>query len=359
MIGPGLEGSVFNAYAYGFDSSLAGQLLVWIEDSDGNQLTVPTTADIVEIDAGGNQSVYRWLSIFPAAGEYIVIWQDPDGIQAAEELSSTAAVPMVETVPQIGPCQAWITADHVAACCNVEPDSDNGADLDAAASMASDLLYRLSGRKFPGLCVRVVRPCRTGCACDHGGEDWYWRGTEWVRGFDSRSCGCGCVAQVTLSGTVRAVVQVLIDGELVAPDSYRVDEFRHLVRLADVDGSRQAWPRCQRLDLPSTAVGTFEITYLSGLDPPALGVSAAASLACEFFRACPSGSGECALPSGVTRILRAGLTIEKVASVASMLLKGASGLPLVDAFIAGYNPTGALQGPMIWSPDMPVPRRMS
>lgn len=358
MIGPGLEGSVFNAYAYGFDSLLVGQLLAWIEDPDGNQITVPTTADIVEIDAGGNQSVYRWLNTFPPAGEYIVIWEDPDGIQAAEELTSTAVVPVDAAVPQIGPCQAWVTAEQVAGSCDIDPDSNNGADLEAAATMASDLLYRLSGRKFPGICLRVVRPCRTGCACEHTGEGWYWRGTEWARGYDARACGCGCVAQVTLSGTVRAVVQVLIDGELVAPDSYRIDEYRHLVRLAAADGSRQAWPRCQRLDLPSSGTGTFEITYLSGLDPPALGVSAAASLACELYKA-SGNNGDCALPSGVTRILRAGLTIEKVASVASMLLKGASGLPLVDAFIAGYNPTGALLGPMIWSPDTPMPRRMS
>ena len=359
MIGPGLVGSSFSAYSYGFDSGLVGQLLVWIEDSDGNQVTSPSGDGIVEFDAGGGSSAYRWQSSYPPAGEYVVTWEDPDGVQAVEELISTAVAPVEAAMPQIGPCQPWISSEHVAACCDVEPDSDNQADLDAAASMASDLLYRLSARKFPGICLRVVRPCRTGCACDHSGEDWYWRGTEWVRGFDARACGCGCVSQVTLSGTVRTVVQVLIDGELVAPDSYRIDDYRHLVRLADADGNRQAWPRCQRLDLPSSATGTFEVTYLSGLDPPALGIAAAASLACEFFRACPSGSGECALPSGVTRIIRAGLTIERVSSVASMLSKGASGLPLVDAFIAGYNSTGASLGPMVWSPDMPVPRRMS
>lgn len=358
MIGPGLEGAAFNAYAYGYDSGLAGQLTVSIEDHDGNVIVAPTTADIIEVDAGGLQSVYRWVSIYPPAGEYIVIWEDPDGIQAAEELVSRDVVPVEAQAPTIGPCQLWTTGEAVANTCGVELGTDNATDLEAAAEMASMLLYRLSARKFQGLCVRTVRPCRVGCGCNHvTPEDWFWRGYEWVRS-DGFSCGCGCVSQVKLNGTARAIIEVTIDGEIVAPDGYRLDEYSYLVRLAEVDGTRQAWPRCQRLDLPSSAPGTFEITYLAGVDPPAIGVAAANSLACELYNAGP-GAGECTLPSGVTRIIRAGLTIEKVSSVASMLAKGATGLPLVDSFMAAFNPTGALSGPMIWSPDSPSPRRMA
>jgi len=357
VIGPGLAGSSFNAYAYGYETGLAGTITVSIEDSDGNVVLAPVTTPIIEIDVGGNQSVYRYIGTFPPIGEYVLIWENPDGVQAVEELVSGTTVVTPSDGPLLGPCQPWITADDVAECCGIEPSTAD-EDLATAALMASDLLYRLSAKKFPGICVRTVRPCRSGCGCSHVGEGWYWRGSDWGRVGVGRACGCGCVSQITLSGTVRAIVEVLIDGEIVAPDSYRLDEFKYLVRMADADGFRQSWPRCQRLDLPSTEGGTFEITYLSGLDVPTLGVQAAAALACELYRACPSVQGDCALPVGVTRIVRQGLTIEKIDSLGMMLRRGATGLPLVDTFMAAYNPSGALLGPMVWSPDMPTPRRV-
>jgi hypothetical protein len=358
MIGPGLTGAAFNAYAYGFDSGLEGLLVVSIEDSLGNVIVAPTSAGIIEIDVGGPQSVYRWIGTYPVVGEYIIIWEDPQGNQAAEELEAVAALPPASTTPSVGPCHTWVTAQEVADCCGIVQGSANTADLELAAEMASTLLYRLTARKFSGLCLRTIRPCRTGCGCNHGDEGWLWRGTEWMHPT-GRACGCGCVSQVTLSGTARAIVEVKVDGAVIAPDLYRLDEFRYLVRLRDPDGSKQHWPRCQALDLPSTDPGTFEVTYLSGVDPPSSAVSAAAALSCELFKACPSGAGDCALPVGVTRIIRQGLVIEKIDSLAMLLRRGATGIVAIDTFIAAYNPTGALQGPMIWSPDSPSHRRMA
>jgi hypothetical protein len=362
MIGPGLEGAAFSAYAYGYASGLTGSLTVSMETSDGFQVIAPTTADIIEIDVGGAESVYRWTDAYPAAGEYIVIWEDPDGLQAAEELVSSADVSGIEPPsPSFGPCQPWIDGDDVAECCGVEPGSEQQSNLDSAAEMASALLYRLSLKKYPGLCLRTVRPCRTGCACSHVGEGWFWRGTEWVQvstGTSWRACSCGCVNQILLSGVARAIVEVRIDGELLTPDGYRLDEYKYLVRMADADNVRQAWPRCQRLDLPSSEPGTFEVTYLAGMSPPPLGVAAASRLACELFRGCSNG-GDCALPSGVTRIIRAGLEIEKVDTLSGMLHKGATGLPVVDAFMAFANPSGAMSVPTLWSPDITPHRRMA
>lgn len=356
MIGPGLEGSTFNAYAYSFDQGLAGALTTSIEDSNGNVIVAPQTADIIEIDAGGT-SVYRWIGVYPPIGEYIIIWEDPDGIQAAEELVTGSEVGFAAEGPRTGPCQDWITAEEVADCCGIVIGTDSEADLENAATLASELLYRLSLKKFSGLCIRTVRPCRVGCACNFGEEDWRWATTSWMHP-SGRTCGCGCVSQITLSGTVRAIVEIKIDGVLIAPDEYRVDEFKYLVRMADADGVRQRWPSCQRLDLPSTEDGTFEVTYLSGLDVPALGAAAASALACELYRACPGSAGECALPAGVTRIVRQGLVIEKIDSLAMLLRRGATGIVAIDTFIAAFNPTGASAVPTIWSPDMPRSRRI-
>ena len=44
-------------------------------------------------------------------------------------------------------------------------------------------------------------------------------------------------------------------------------------------------------------------------------MAAAAQLGCEIYKACSGAesSGDCALPSGVTRVTRQGITIEKLA----------------------------------------------
>jgi hypothetical protein len=64
------------------------------------------------------------------------------------------------------PCTPWVTGDEVADCCSVE--SSSGALFDMAAEQASQLLFELSGRLFPGECgPKVVRPPCHGCSCGY------------------------------------------------------------------------------------------------------------------------------------------------------------------------------------------------
>lgn len=355
MIGPGLEGQTFNAYAYGFDSGLVGQLTVSIYDDHDDLVLGPVTSSITEVDLGGAQSAYRYVGLYPTVGNYIILWEDPLGNEAVEELVSGDTPPLPATAPIFGPCQQWLSFDDVADFCDIAVGTDTQVGLETAAEMASTLLYRLTGKKYSGICERIIRPCRSGCGCHHTEDGWRWMGNEWWR--NGSPCGCGCISQITIMGTVRAIIEVTIDGELIAPDEYRVDEFKYLVRMRDTNGVRQWWPRCQNLDLPATEPGTFQITYLAGTDPPSAGVEAAKQLACELYKG--SVGGECALPSGVTRILRQGLVIERIDSLGAMLRRGATGLPLVDSFIAVFNPTGAMVGPAIWSPDFPPHRKVT
>lgn len=355
MIGPGLAGTTYNAYAYGFDSGQAGLLTVTVYDETNAVYSGPTTLHVTEIDLGGSQSAYRYVDLYPPEGNYVIIWEDPEGAQAVEELVSAGVEPLTITAPALGPCQQWIDGDDVATSCDVVPSSDNQQQLDDAADMASLLLYRLTLKKFSGICVKTIRPCRSGCGCQHVEEGWYWRGHDWMR-HDGRYCGCGCVSQVTLSGVVRGIVEVTIDGEAVAPDTYRLDEYKYLVRTHTSDYVNRGWPRCQALDLPASDPGTFQVTYMAGLDPPTSGITAAKSLACELYRG--AIGGDCALPTGVTRIVRQGLAIERIDSIGSMLRRGATGLPLVDSFVSVFNPTGAMLGPAIWSPDAPAHRKV-
>lgn len=350
MIGPGLAGSSFTGYATGFYSGQVGTLTVSIEDSDGNVVLAPTTDGIAEIDAGGEFSVYRYAGTYPDdVGQYVLIWQDGDGVQASEELVVSAqAVADSSATPTTGPCQSWVDGEAVAVCCAALQGTDTSL-LDAAAEAASEVLFILSGRQFTGLCTRTVRPCASSRRCSH----------VWSRYDDYRGTGCGCgrLSEVLLPGApVLNVIEVLIDGEVVPPSTYRVDGYQRLVRVRDPEepNRRLFWPSCQQLDLPATEEGTFEVTYLSGIMPPQLGEDAAGELACEIYRGC-SGSDDCKLPQGTTQVTRQGVTIN-LAAVTQWAYKDgrwATGMPLVDLFLATYNPTGARRPPAIFSPDGP------
>jgi hypothetical protein len=151
---------------------------------------------------------------------------------------------------------------------------------------------------------------------------------------------------VKLSGyPVREITEVLIDGDVLAADQYRLYNARYLMRLDSAH-----WPWSQNLTLPSTEEHTFSVSYTHGADPPALGVYAATQLACEIFKAC---NGEtCVLPSGVTRIQSQGLTIDRLAFTtwAFKDRQWRTGLSLVDAFLGAFNPAGLLRRPVFTSP---------
>jgi hypothetical protein len=247
-------------------------------------------------------------------------------------------------------CTPWITGDDVAECCSVE--TTDGAIFDTAAEQASELLFQLSGRQFPGECEKTVRPSCDPCWC---GYQILSRGHvvgPWDWGYPLAGLCGGCLVAcspslVKLSGyPVREITEVLINGvALVAGTDYRLYNSRYLMRLDDGH-----WPWAQDLTLPNSEDNTFSVTYSYGADPPSLGVSAAAQLACEIYRAC---SGEsCALPAGVTRIQRQGITIDKLAFTNWGFLGGVwrTGLSLVDAFLSAYNPSNLQRRPVFFAP---------
>ena len=367
-IGPGTPGAVMEAFAEGFACGLTGTIFITIDDSDGNNVVGPTTADIIEVECTVDDfGVYRYLGVFPAdpsLSPYVITWEGASGSDpaiittASEEICVSTSVP---TVPSgDGPCTDWLTGDDVAACCSVEASS--GVLFDDAAVQAQNLLYQLSGRRYAGLCGPLtVRPCRDNCSCfpvqrlayASGGSRLLWTGDYWgFWGNDSRNCGCGCLSQVKLSGfPVQEITEVKIDGDIVAPSEYRLDENRYLTRLNDT-----FWPACQDLSLDDTEDGTFSVSYVYGASPPPEGVAAAAQLGCEIYKSC-SGQ-ECALPTGVTRYTRQGITVEKMAFTSWAFQRGTrgvlggwrTGMPLVDMFLASSNPHGISRRPVFWAP---------
>jgi hypothetical protein len=249
------------------------------------------------------------------------------------------------------PCTPWIDGDDVAACCSVE--SSSGIEFDQAAITASELLFQLSGRQFPGECgPKTVRPACDECYC---GYQILSRGHiigPWDYGYPfwglCDMCLVACApSRIKLSGyPVREITEVLIDGDVLPDTEYRIWKNRYLTRLEDA-----RWPIRQNLTLPDTDDGTFSITYTYGADPPAIGVEAAAQLGCELYKECNNQA--CALPKGTTRVTRQGITIDRLAFTSWAFTRDRgwqTGLPLVDAFLNSANKSGLKRRPTFWSP---------
>jgi hypothetical protein len=354
-----------------------------IESDTGNVVYGPSTANVEETPA--LSGVYTVQLVAPAAiGLYSVIGST-DGSFAPTTVSvddlvvvsaDATPIPPIEPPapgagPPLGPNVPWISGQDVANCCNVAVGTDLSV-FDEVIWASSELLYELSGRQFSGLGQQTVRPCADGCGCwawltwpaSPGvpqfpyGLTWGWWGNSgWGWGYEGCNdvCGCGSLSRAWLPGfPVNAIIQVLIDGAVIGPAEYRLDNWRFLTRLADpVTQEEQFWPRCQRLDLALTEPGTWGVTYTFGQSPPTLGVMAAAQLACELYKVC--AGQQCALPVGTTRIDRQGITVERPPFLSWALQSGrwATGLTLVDAFLSAYNPAAHRRPPSVWSPDLP------
>lgn len=360
---------------------LVGTVAIQVVDNQGAIAFGPSTAGIIETPASSGVYAATILAAWDP-GQYTVVWSFDgsfdadtnaiDGLITYEEGADPTLPPLPAPTGSDsladGPCSSWTTDDEVVECCSADFPSGSEESLEFAISQASAILYRLSGRRYAGTCEKTVRPCPSrGC----GGfqilsrghivwpeNRWGWTGSNWSwPGYSG--CGCSPLDRIKLDGyPVRAIIQVKIDGDIILPaNNWRLDKDRYLTRLADVDGNPQYWPACQRMDITSdNEVGTFSVRYSWGQDPPWDGMAAASQLACEIFKACSSnGSGDCALPSGVRRITRSGVTIDFLSTLAwfrsTVDGKGfKTGLSLVDAFLNSVNPTGQTRRPVIVTP---------
>jgi hypothetical protein len=236
----------------------------------------------------------------------------------------------------------------------------------AATEWAMGILDALTGRRF-GQCPVTVRPCGRRCR-NWGGYMTYpvdspsatgawgaWM-VPYVDGTGTwRNCGCvgecSCRAsqEVPLPTPAAGVDEVMVDGVVLAPATYRLDNGRILVRI---DGD--AWPQCQDMDLANGEVGAFAVTYRPGEELPAAGRIAAGKLACEFAKAC-TGAGDCQLPGQLQSLSRNGVQVEMV-DPSEVLGDGVTGVPEVDLWIRSVNPKRLASRSRVYSPDIRTPR---
>jgi len=275
--------------------------------------------------------------------------------------------------PTLGPCFSWITGEDVAACVQFNYGS-NPAAFDTVAFEASMALYEISGRRFPGLCQRKVRPCSQACGCwltgpvSYGWGPWYWQTAPWGGGGGwawynevGDKFVCAPMSIVRLGGyPVRKILDVLIGGVPLLefdPDTgarnWRLDKWRQLVRM-DTPGDPSEpnwWPGCQDMSLDDDQPGTFSIQYQWGIDPPQLGRAAATEIANQLWLAC--NGKDCLLPAGATRVVRQGIEVDRGLVQNWADPTKATGLVSTDLFLQAYA-GGQRRGRQgaVFSPDL-------
>jgi hypothetical protein len=281
------QSASFEAVAETGLTGLVGTISIEIIDNIGNLVDGPSVANIIEYPAGSG--VYQAVRTAPAAiGQYAIVWSTDgtfsekstivDDLTVVAVGSSNALPPITpidpDTGPELGPCNQWTTNDDIAACCNVTLESSDLSIFEEVNSAATRTLWELSGRRYAGQCDRTVRPCGANICgfqvLSRGHIIAPWSTSLWGSGlwdgyfWGGRPCGCMPLSRVHLSGyPVREIVTVKIDGIVVDPSTYRLDEWRWLTRL---DGAK--WPNCQRLDRDDTEDGTFSVRYTYGQNPP-------------------------------------------------------------------------------------------
>lgn len=279
-------------------------------------------------------------------------------------------MPVINPIPPVlvpaggaafGPCQPWdlLCADF--------PDGTTPELQATAAEIATEILWNRTKRQF-GTCSVTLRPCRKECF-----PSWPWIpsngwndlsgmsypfpalvGGNWINiacGTCTSGCSCSRVSEVRLPYPVAAITEVKVDGVVLAPTAYRVDNFNLLVRL---DG--EEWPRCNDLNFDDTEVGTWSVTAAYGQSVPELGKLAAGQLAVEIAKRCVNASG-CLIPAGsVQEVTRQG--VKKVFFDANEAFKGGMiGMFYPDLFVKTYNPTNSSPA-TIFDIDGPKHRRV-
>lgn len=243
-----------------------------------------------------------------------------------------------------GCLETWATADS---CLCV----DQGVPVDVvhqALPLATDLLWRASGRQFNGVCTSTVRPCAEGGARLQYLAYNQGQGSRiitplgdgrWLGGSCHGLCTCGGADALRLEGwPIVGVTQVKVDGVALAATEYRVVDRIYLVR------NGATFPCTQDLSLPDTEPGTWAAVYEWGQMPPPGASTIAGVLACEIARAW-TGDDHCRLPTNVAALVREGVSLTMLDPSAFLNAAGGRGpvrfgLWEVDTWLGAINPAG-------------------
>lgn len=288
-------------------------------------------------------------------------------------------VPIANTT---GPCQPWIPTERLRRNVYVKravtkatraADSDDfpitEPEIDymlaSALATATDVLYGLSGRRFPGECTVTIRPLARPSDADlHGlvfrGYGLIGTGLLGANATSSPPAlsmfGVSQAPEIAFEDyPVRQILEVKIDGDIIPADEYELRDQQTLIRTLPTASSqptdRYGWPTSQRMDLPDTEPNTFSITYTYGADCGEGGRRACELLAAAWV--CDELGDETRLPDRATSVERQGVTIQ-MASSEDLLQRGRTGIVQVDAWLQAVNPNNLTEDALVLTPDRPA-----
>lgn len=259
----------------------------------------------------------------------------------------------------------WATAEDID--CGPCFGEDAPTPSESTFQVATDILFQLSKRRFPGIRPDVIRPQTH--SNTHGYPSWPAPGeygyvgpwefeigySNWA--FDSFWFGAGCCHQLSVVklpvSPVASVTEVRLDGVVLDPSRYRLDNANDLVYLPADGDARRSWPCCQRLDLDVDEANTFQVSYTGGRQIPEGAKRAALTLACELTLACaPSGSPgakACQLPQRVQTITRQGVTMALLDPL-DLFSEGKTGVPSIDLWLGSLDVGERSKGPVAFRP---------
>ncbi len=218
--------------------------------------------------------------------------------------------------------------------------------LDAAASLAIDVLWALSGRQY-GVCPALARPCplpslnsgRLSAPFSPGGLSLVRNGGEWA----NESCGCAGRCRLSgprmvhLPGPVQSIIEVTIAGTVLSPSEYELER-----NILYRNGA--PWPY-QDLSRPLDEEGTWSVTYMRGVPVPKGVARLTGLLVNEFYMACTGG--KCRLPRTVTEVSRQGVT-HRMYDPNDIYSAGKTGIPEIDLWLSAVNPHAVMSAPSVY-----------
>lgn len=257
----------------------------------------------------------------------------------------------------VAPCGWAITKCGCGACWDTHTPEVRAT----AAALAIGVMWMATARRY-GQCPVVVQPCPKPellreyqtypvAQADYGAA--YIKGGQWYNscsGYDEDSGCChGCEVDLEGPTTTGGITEVTVDGIIIPPASYEVQNGHILVRTDGV-----CWPTC--INYSQQSPPQFQVEYLKGVAIPAHVQAATERLACEWAKACTGGT--CALPKRLRSLTRQGVeaVVEEVSTDPTRIR---TGVPEVDMVIALENPHGRTMASIVWSPDAAPPRVLS
>lgn len=228
-------------------------------------------------------------------------------------------------------CEAFATIDDVydAACGCEAVDGEDDALVATMIDQASDILALLSGLTVAGQCLTTVRPIyKGGCGPTAIANDWTTR--------------FGGIDTIPLRGPNVDIVEILIDGNVIAASDYKLLDGLYLMRIS------ANWPTINDLRRDETQTNTFAITYRFGWPHDKLTNMACVELACELIK---DAKGQKSTLRGVTSINIQGATAQ-VRDRAGALRDGEEQIPVVARWMSLHAPDGPMQVSTVWSPEL-------